>query len=189
MASPIVFRSQGGATVGDVDTYINNTFYGGLSEAEGIDLRQEMRWILYGSLTRKPKGHWIAYRRYDRCTPSQFWNKRTKEGVGGPAYEYTDEALRTRRVPTGKRSDQLDPLKAGVEISDMYTYYFEYTVNPKIGDEIYELTLNNHAPTSVTLANIPYAEKFRIKRVHPYRLENGNVQYWAAIAQFDEITY
>ena len=166
-----------------IDSYINNTFYQGLSsQGEGIDLRIEMNHILYGNAQRKPKGHWVILRSYDLCSPSQFYNKQTKEGVGGPAYNYTDTILRTRRVPKGLG---VDPLKAGNALDDAYIYYFEYNVNIKRGDHIIELFWNDHS-IKPTITNDIMTERYRVVSVHPYRLENGNVQYHSVNAEIDE---
>jgi hypothetical protein len=175
-----------------VDNYINqNVYFGTMTQGEGIDLRVEMNWILYGRNTfpiRKPKGHWIVYRRFDRTQKSQYYSERTKEGVGGPAYVYTDSLLRTRRVPTDKAGLPIDGLKLGGDITDKYLYYFEYTVVPKVGDQIYEIQWADHAITP-TLGNINYTDRYVIKRVHDYRLEDGNVQYYVVSAQYDEVNY
>lgn len=172
--------------VSGTDTYINSEIYGGLeSQGEGIDLRLEMNYILYGNATRKPKGHWIVLRQYDRSSPSQFYNKSTREGVGGPAFLYTDSLIRTRRVPISFRGNPLDPLKAGYTIEDKFIYYFEYTVKPKRGDHIIELSIDDHATRPTVSRNI-MSHRYRIAGVQPYRLENGNVQYYSTQADFDE---
>lgn len=172
------------------DNFLNTSLYGGLGQGEGIDLRIELNRILYGSVGKRPKGHWVILRKFDMSTPSDNYNRYTHEGVGGPGHEYIDVILRTRRVPVSKRSDALEPIKAGVAIGDMYTYYFEYTVNPKIGYEILEPGPSfDHTTTSPNFTGITCQAKFTIKRVHPYRLENGNIQYWAAISEHDQVRF
>lgn len=177
-------------TTTSTDNWISNTFYSGLStQGEGIDLRQEMSFLLYGNPPRSPKGHWIIYRRYDRTRPSKYYKKSTKEGVGGPAYEYTDSLVRTRRVPLDKNGNPLDPLKAGMDIGDKYCYYFTYDVNPKRGDHIIEVSLNDHSITPNVDTVELSEERYLIKRTHGYRLENGNIQYWIVSCDYDEIRY
>lgn len=172
------------------DNYLNSTLYSGLGQGEGIDLRIELNRILYGTIGKKPKGHWVLLRKFDSSKPSANYNSATKEGVGGPAYEYNDVVLRTRRVPVSKRSDALEPLKAGVAIGDSFTYYFEYTVNPKIGFEIMEPNPTfDHTTTSPNFNGILFCDKLTIKKVHPYRLENGNIQYWAVVAEIDQVRF
>ena len=170
------------------DNYINSTVYGGTGQGEGIDLRIEMNAILYGGLGKVPKGHWVVLRKYDRASESQFYNKQSHEGVGGPAFASTDSLLKSRRVPLSRMSEKLDQLKAGIDVQNTYVYYFEYTVNPKIGDDILELSWDNHALTP-DINTIKVLERYKIERVHPYRLEQGNIQYWMAVVKFDEVTY
>jgi hypothetical protein len=174
----------------NVDSWISNTIYPGLStQGEGIDLRQEMRWLLYGNPPfRTPKGHWVIYRRYDRCRPSSNFNKYTREGVHGPAYEYTDTLLRTRRLPMDAKGNPLTSLKAGYDEGDRYVYYFEYTINPKLGDHIIELSWANHSLTP-NINTVGMIDRYLVKRVHDYRLENGNIQYWIVSSEYDEVSY
>jgi hypothetical protein len=172
----------------NTDNYINSTVYGSIGQGEGIDLRIELHAILYGGLGKVPKGHWVILKKYNRAVPSSFYNKRSHEGVGGQAFESSNTLLKTRRVPLSKNNEQLAPLKSGIDIENTYIYYFEYTVNPKIGDDILELSWDNHALQPDVNTVQPY-EKYRIMRVHPYRLEQGNIQYWMAVAKYDEVTY
>lgn len=176
----------------NIDNYISSNIYHNIvTQNEGIDLRTEMNWILYGKNTyptRSPKGHWVIYRRFDRTQKSQYYSERTKEGVGGPAYIFADELVRTRRVPTDRTGLPIEPLKIGGVLTDKYIYYFEYTVIPKVGDQIYEIQWNNHSLTP-KLGNIIYDSRYIIKRIHDYRLENGNIQYYIASAQNDEVNY
>lgn len=172
-----------------VNTYINTTIYPGIvTQGEGIDLRAEMNACLYGSNGTLPKGHWVIYRRYDRSTPSKFYNKQTREGVSGPAFKYTDELLRTRRVPIGFKGDSLTPLKVGQAIGDRYIYYLEYTVKPKRGDHIIELNIDDQSTRPVISKSI-LADRYILTAIHPYRLENGNTQYFSIQAEYDEISY
>lgn len=182
--------TAGAVDVPAVDTWVHSSFYPSfITQGEGIDLRIEMQQILYGSASRLPKGHWVVLRKYDFCSTSSNYHQPTKEGVGGPAYNYEDILLRTRRVPLSRGSDSLTALKAGMDIGDRYIYYFTYDVNPQRGWHIMELELNDHS-TIPTLGNVTYSQdRYQIKRIHPYRLENGNVQYWIVNAEYDEVNY
>lgn len=153
-----------------------------------IDLRHEMHVILHGDLTHKKLGHWIVYRRFNRCERSDNYSVRTHEGIGGPSYTYTDTLLRTRRVPTDRKGLPEDALKVGVDLTEKYLYYFEYTVNPKVGDYIFEIEWADHNLTP-TLSSLTYTEKYNIKRTHDYRLEQGNVQYYIVSCDRDEVSY
>jgi len=174
----------------NIDTFVSKTAYGNVpTQGEGIDLRIEMHNILYGSSNpyTLPKGHWIIYRRYNRSVKSANYSNRTHEGIGGPGYTYSDELIRVRRVPTDKSGLPLIETKAGFEIGDKYIYYMEYTVVPKIGDHIFELNLADH--TNTPSAPFSMKDKYIIKRVHDYRLENGNVQYFVVSCDYDEVRY
>lgn len=167
----------------EIDSYINTVFYQGLSsQGEGIDLRIEMHNILYGNGQTSPKGHWVVLRSYDMASPSRYFNKSTKEGIGGPAFNYKDTILRSRRVP---KALGVDPMKAGNALDDAYIYFFEYDVKIKRGDHIIELYWNDHTNKPIVDPSI-MVDRYRVVSVHPYRLENGNVQYHSANAEIDE---
>jgi hypothetical protein len=55
-----------------------------------------------------------------------------------------------------------------------------------MGDQIYELDVVDHTRVP---DQYNFTEKYDVKRLHPYRLENGNVQYFAALSEFNNITY
>ncbi len=152
---------------------------------DGINLREEVHGILYGTPTKNPLGHWVILRHYDRTSKSEYWNQYTKEGVGGPSYEYSDALIRTRRIPASKSSTE-SAIKIGNAFSDQFVYYLEYTVNVSLGDQIYELDVTDHTNEPSTYS---FVEKYDIKRVHPYREAQGNTQYYTAVCEFNNITY
>jgi hypothetical protein len=170
----------------DLHNVIEKTIYSDISDTDGINLRQEMIDILYGTPYSKPKGHWVIYRRYITGEFSTSYNPRTKEGVNGPAFNYKDELIRVRWSPTGKKHEQTEELKVTTEPNDKYTYYLDYTVKPKIGDNIYELDLDDHTnkPSTIILSY-----KYTILRTLDYRMENGNIQYYSVITKRDEVNY
>lgn len=182
-----------GANTQLIDTYINSSLYGGtVTQGEGIDLRLEMNWLLYGKNIppyRKPKGHWVVYRRFDRCTVSENYQSSTKESVGGPGFAYTDELLKTRRVPTDAKGIPLDATKAGIGIGDKYLYYFEYTLKPKRGDQIFEIDWDDHSVAPTQIESLTYLDRYSVARIHAYRLEDGNIQYYIVSTEFDEVSY
>lgn len=178
-----------GTSTSSVDSWVNQSYYSGLSSSEGIDLRIEMNRILYGGIGRVPKGHWVVFRQYDKTSTSSYYNKRTHEGVGGHAFNYTDSVIRTRRIPVSRRSEQIEDLKVGGNVLDGYVYYLEYTINPRIGDDIFELELSDHTNYPGAASTLTLQERFNIKRVHPWRLDNGNVMYWMALSESEEIIY
>jgi len=172
-----------------IDSHINKTIYNNMSNADGIDLRIEMNRILYGGINRKPLGHWVVIRKYDRSKNSESFNNFTKEGVGGPAHPYVDILLRSRRVPISVRSEQLAEIKAGAIVEDTFNYYFEYMVGPNIGDDIFEIQWDDHAIKPLNTTDLTFIERYRIERVLPYRLENGNIQYYSTISKYNVVTY
>ena len=166
----------------------NSSVHGSIFTTEfsdGINLKDEVHTILYGNASRNPKGHWVIIRHFDRTKKSKYYNKYSKEGVGGPAHPYTDTLLRMRRRPY-PRSESEDNTKSGEIFSDAYVYYFEYNVTAQIGDQIFELDVSNHS-TRPILYNLK--EKYDIKRVDSYREDNGNIQYYTALCKFNNITY
>jgi len=165
--------------------FIRESMYSTTSEADGIDLRVEMNWLLYGDGVNKPKGHWVVVRHFNRTEKSKYWNKFSKEGVGGPAHPYTDYLVRSRRMPY-PMTDTSDYTKVGDIFSDKFIYWIEYTVNIHAGDQIFELNVVDH---KVEPTSYKFDEKYNVKRLHPYRLENGNVQYYAALCELDHIDY
>ena len=174
------FQSQS-----DTDATIQNSQYGGLaSEADGIDLRIEMNRILYGSSVSKPLGHWVVIRHFNRAKHTSNWNSFNKEAVGGPAFEYTDKLVRARYV--SPKANNLNTIKSSEILDNTAVFYFEYTEIITENDFIYELELldNKTKPTEYNLR-----ERFIVKDVNAYRLENGNIQYFAAYVERDNIKY
>jgi len=163
-------------------------FFGHLNFVDGIDLRMEMHNILYGTFGAVNKGHWVVLRNYDRTKPSAVYDKRAHEGVGGSAFQYTDIMVRTRQVPISKAVIDRLPVKTGYDIENTYIYYFEWTVTPKFGDDIIELDLPTNTVVKPTLGVPELTVKYTIDKVHPYRLEGGDIQYWMALAKYNEVT-
>lgn len=174
-------------TTQDVDSFINNTFYSGLSSTDGINLRMEVNNILNDPI--KGNGHYILYRRYDRSKTSEFYNPETKEGVNGPKNIYTDIIYKTRRVPYRLKGGSDSSLKPGQLIDDKFIYYFEYNVCPKRGDDVFELNLGTEEQNTIPSITTKLLERYIINTVHPYRQYRGRVEYWLATCTFDEVQY
>lgn len=171
-----------------VDTWISSSIYGSDIDTDGIDLRRELHGILYGFPGKNPLGHWVVLRHFDRTKPSKYYNRYSNEGLAGPKWEYTDTLVKTRRMPA-PRSDTEDAQKIGDVFSDKLIYYFEYNVTVSKGDQIYELDWADHRVKPPTTRSANYVEKFDIKRLHAYRMDHGNIAYFAALAEFNNITY
>ena len=169
------------------DSQLQDTLYPDLlSEADGIDLRIEMNRILYGSTFKKPLGHWVIVRVFDTSTRSKYFNRYSKEGIMGPAHDYVDHLVRTRRVPDSFGRSNIDEEKIAAMVDNKYIYYLEYDVPIRDGDQIYELDILDHTTIPTTYN---FAGKYDVDRMHPYRLENGNVQYLSVVCKYNNITY
>jgi len=169
------------------DEDIQNSYYPGLdSEADGIDLRIEMNRILYGSVLKKPLGHWVIARVFAGDVKSPYFNEYSKEGVMGPSHPFKDYLVRARRAPSRLTRSGLDPIKSAEISQHKFSYYFEWTVPLRDGDQIFEIENADHRtkPTNIILK-----EKYDIDRAYPYRLENGNVQYLQCVCKYNNITY
>ena len=144
----------------------------------GIDLRQEIRDLFYGNEEITPIGQWVIYRRYDYNKKSIYYNEITREGVDGPKYQFIDELLLTYKWNNPMSTDAQN-LQPGLLSTPQSTFIFEYTVNPKEFDEIYEFDWCNNLVTPV-LNQIPkpYKYKFNIRSVATYRLDNARKEYF-----------
>jgi hypothetical protein len=86
-------------------------------------------------------------------------------------------------------NNPIDPLKVGADLTDKYLYYFEYTVKPKRGDQIFEIDWDDHSITPTNISTLTLVDKYTIVRIHDYRLENGNIQYYVISTVYDEVRY
>lgn len=169
------------------DEDIQSTYYPGMiSEADGIDLRIEMNRILYGTVFKKPLGHWVIARVFDGSTKSKYFNEYSKEGIMGPSHDFKDYLVKARRVPSRLSRSKLEDEKSGELTQHRLSYYFEWTVPLRDGDQIFEIQ-NYDSITKPT--EIILTEKYDIDRVYPFRLENGKVQYIQAVCKYNMITY
>jgi len=170
-----------------VDDQIQSTFYPGMdSDADGIDLRIELNRILYGSYGKHPLGHWVIVRVFDRDNRSDYFNNYTKEGIMGPAHPYKDYLVKVRRVASRLTRNSTDELKPADIAGDKFSYYLEWTVPIKAGDQIFELNVKDHTNKP---EDYKFVYKYDVSRIQEYRLENGNVQYIEAIGTYSAITY
>lgn len=146
-----------------------------------IDLRQELNNLLYGGSDLLPIGQWVILRRFDLTKKSANYNEITREAVGGPKYEYTDELYKTYKWNSWSGdpfSEQQVP--PGEFTIPLVTFFFEYTVRPKEQDEVYEFEWDDHTVTP-TLDKIskPYQTRYDIKNSQTYRLDNGRIEFFA----------
>jgi len=171
------------------DDEIQESFYPGMtSDADGIDLRIEMNRMLYGTMTKKPLGHWVIARVFSGDEKSVWFNEYTKEGIGGTNHPFTDYLVRARRVPGRFSRSQLNTDKIADIGQHKYVYYFEWDVPLRDGDQIYELKLNDHT-NKPDINNLVFNYKEDIARVHHFRLENGNTQYIEVLCKYNNVLY
>jgi len=158
-----------------------------------IDLRDQLNIILFGGEGESAKGHWIVYRRMDLTQHSEYWNSETREAVGGPPWEYEDTIVRTRSVigrAAGLMSDMEQYSDVGIINTTYSTYYFEYDLNPKKEDEIYEMVdeMDVVRSTKPILIDLPYKIRYVIRDAIPYRCDDGGrIEYWACICRRDVV--
>jgi hypothetical protein len=155
-----------------------------------INLRSELSEILRGSSSKPQRGHWIIRRQFDFERKSEYHDDVFREGVGGPAYEYTDTVILTRRDPMTLSDLGEATTPPGLLPGGKFIYYFEYDVVPSIKDQIFEVTWSNHTvtPRLDQITNSRTA-KYNIKDVFPYRSDSGRIEYWACYAILDMVGY
>jgi hypothetical protein len=180
---PTVENNRGGASVTDrVPLYP--------SVGHGLDLR---KWF-DDMLARF--GHYVILRRYDTTTHSVYWNTLTKEAVGGPAWEYTDYVIRSRKVimtSAGTLSALEMPAPPGLFTVEYVTYYLKWnSVLPGItaNDEIYEFV----TPTSnIETGSVPKADvvecntKYNIIETVDMLGDAGRNEYYKCICKQDVV--
>ena len=142
----------------------------------GIDLRKELDTLFNDQKT----AYWVVYRRFDLTKHSDHFVDITKEGVGGPKYEYTDELIEVRSSLIRRLSQNLEvPMPPALLQDSAVNFYMRHTVQPKIDDVIYEIEYPGaQKPASVPLPDL-YTVKFNIMGVFPMRDANyGRVEYF-----------
>lgn len=157
----------------------------------GIDLRSEMENLLHGSSDVVQIGQWVIYRRYDLNRKSATYNEVTREGVEGAKYEYSDELLLTYKWNNvvSDPSNETD-ITPGQFVSPLVTFFFEYNVNPKEYDEIFEFEWeDNTVKPNISDIPKPYLARYDIKLVQTYRLDRGRKEFVACRALKDIVRH
>lgn len=178
-----------------VDLFRNNsksTLWGGsMSESKGeIDLRKEIHELFYGSSSKPQRGHYIVYRRFDLSKFSEKYNEVYREGVGGPAFSYTDEVLICRRDQM--RVSELNEASTnfGILEGGRHIYFLEYSVKPKPSDQLFEIDWDDHTKKPrIEQIPTPYSDKYNIKECFPFRSDGGRVEYWQLYCNKDRVSY
>lgn len=154
----------------------------------GIDLRKELSIILHGDGYNNPLGHWVVLRHFTNEPNPLYYDKNTKEGVGGPAYRFIDKLIKTRSS-IKRKSIANTPLKAGIDFDNPRTYYFEHDVIVKEGDQIIEIhECSSSSPPQ--LSSVTFRSRYTVKRVEEHRLNNnGRIEYIIGLTENEEIRY
>lgn len=162
----------------------------------GINMRDELHAVLYGTQGSQIYGHWIVYRAMDKTKLSKYWNNKTGEAIGGPKYEYKDYIIRTRRYAWDLNFATNKGLEIQVASSIAtpgdFIYYFEYiegitvdnngniTINEE--DCLYEL----RCPDITDITQITYKDymyKLEFIRVEPIYDRYGRIEYFMVVAR------
>ena len=161
------------------------------NRTNNIDLRSELHDILNGNYHIIDMGQWVILRRFDLNSTSQYYNEMTREGVGGPKYNYTDTLYKTYKW----NSWVADPfseqdISVGQLLTPLVTFFFEHDVKPTEHDEIFEFDYDEHTVKPV-LSSIPkpYQNRYNIKSVQIYRMDKGRVEFYACRSVKDSISY
>lgn len=155
-----------------------------------INLRSEIKDLLNGTTGVPQKGHWIVYRRHDLTAPSEFWDEVYRSGVGGPAYQFVDVVMISRRDPQFSAEANEASTDPGILVGGKYIYYFEHNIVPSTKDQLFEINWDNHkVKPRLSQIPTPYVEKFNIKEVFPARGDSGRIEYWYCLVNTDKINY
>lgn len=162
-------------------------------QGEGIhiDMRTEMDAILRGDGSTPGQGHWVLYRRFDKTTRSKYWDTEYRESTGGPSWEFSDEItlVRHTQITAGSLTRFFEmELPPGMIHVDFRIYYMEYTVKPKIEDEIYELDWDDHSiKPRVEDLTLPDIAKYNINDMVPLRGDNGRIELYACLCRRENV--
>jgi hypothetical protein len=160
----------------------SNKFYPNCFGKE-IDLRIELATILYGSDNTCVHSYPVLYRRLSttRCT---CWNNVTHEGdprcpyCFGAPYLFSEEVINVRSIIDapiyGKSLSTLDANIQAMHIPSAL-FYADYTTNPKIGDFIISIKLDNEGRIFEPIQKI---RKWKNNLVEHMRSDNGRVEFY-----------
>jgi len=155
-----------------------------------INLRDEMHELLFGSISKPQRGHWIIYRRFDTTKKTENYDEVYRTGVDGHAYEYTDTLIMSRRDPSFSPESHEASTPMGILQGGKDAYFFEFDVEPRPEDQILEFTWDNHTvKPKLNIITDGVYDKFNIKEVFPYRCDSGRIEYWICFVNKDRVSY
>lgn len=150
----------------------------------GIDLRVEMDKIL------RSYGHWVMVRHYDTTRHSKYWDERAHEAVGGPAWEYMDYIVRSRKVlqrSIGTLSALEMPAPPGMMTVPYVNYYVQWDPTGDdltIYDDIYEFRWSSNIRPTTNDLNNRYIGRYNIKEAVDLLGDAGRREYYLCICQY-----
>ena len=146
-----------------------------------INLRAELKKLFEIDKT----AHWVILRQFDKTKKTKHWNELTKEAVGGPAWEYSDQLILARKS-SGRQvffpGSQENFTSIGLMDASGYRFYLTADITPHLDDVIYEIEYQgNKKPTIV---NPPFVAKWNITSIIPMRDQAyGRVEYWICFVE------
>jgi len=156
-----------------------------------MDLRKEFKNLLKDF---EGVGRWVVLRKFSK-EYSENWKPETREPVGGPAYVYTEEVVETYSMPIVTRS-VINTQGAEIEVPGIFDqnyikFYFEHTIDIKMGDEIFELDYaEKNKPTvvyddeevDVNAGKVKPSMRYKVQKVDPMRFDGGRIEFKIAYA-------
>ena len=177
-------------------------------QAEEIDLRAEMKLMLEGNEYWVRRGHWVLVRNMDQRQRCFCWNKQAhgddkynpkddKEKYNEPqlncpvchgeGYVYQDELQLTRRrlvAPEIGLANQEQMSDIGWFNVNYICYYLQYFVNPKKGDKIIEIQLDDKGEP---VRPFVQKEMYRIAVAEPFRDQLGRIEFWRCSGKLEVV--
>ncbi len=145
----------------------------------GINLRGELKELLYGTFYTPGIGRWVVYRRFDltKTTPAFF--EPTSEALYGEKYTYTDEIVKTYSYYLRSARGE-DKAPMAVVSVPVIIFYLEHTLAPKSEDVIFEVPYSsNDTPGFIDPKS--YGTRYDIKQIEPKHGDSGRVEFYQAI--------
>jgi len=151
-----------------------------------INMRDELRRLIYGDMRTKPQGYWVVLRIMRIGSYSQYWNEDIQESIGGPKYLYDDILVRTISKPGTSLSSApimkqgYAMLQEGVGYEDTDSYVFAMEYEPRIGrlpnqeDILYEVAQHQRLQRPVPPLSV--TSRYKILNVVPVYGDFGQVE-------------
>lgn len=171
--------------MGSKVSYWNNSSY-----PYEIDMRQEMIDFLHGNHSKGiiPRGRFVLLRRMDLRRKSKYYRQDSKETIGGPKWEYTDEIWKTYNVEN-YMSGIPTTIMGHFEIP-LGVMFFEYKAHPKKQDEIYDISLDDNGNPLLINGKPQLIKRYGIIQCIPMREQaSGRIEFYSVKTQREVIKY